>query len=99
MHAFVTGASSGIGEAVARAFAAAGYDVTLVARRKAELERIAGELPGGARSLALPADVAELESLGGLIDRAEHELGPIDVLVNNAGVQIVAPTIGVDPAD
>jgi short-subunit dehydrogenase len=98
MHAFVTGASSGIGEGVARAFAAAGYDVTLVARRAKELERVAKDLDRGARAHVLAADVTKLDELAGLIARSEDELGPIDVLVNNAGMQIVAPTIEVDPS-
>jgi short-subunit dehydrogenase len=96
MHVLVTGASSGIGEGIARVFAKAGYDVTLVARRKAELERIAGELEGVKRHV-IAADVMELDKLAGVIAEAEDALGPIDVLVNNAGLQIVAPTPSVDP--
>ncbi len=97
MHALVTGASSGIGEAIAKRLATAGYDLTLVARREAQLQRVAGELPGGVRSNPLTADVTELEQLAALIERAEAELGPIDVLVNNAGVQIVSLTHEVEP--
>jgi short-subunit dehydrogenase len=99
MHVLVTGASSGIGEGVARVFAKAGYDVTLVARRAAELERIAKELPSDVKHHVIVADVSELEKLEDIVRRAEDALGPIDVLVNNAGVQIVAPTIQVAPED
>ncbi|MCZ7682633.1 MAG: SDR family oxidoreductase [Sandaracinaceae bacterium] len=94
----VTGASSGIGEGIARVFAREGYDVTLVARREAELARVAAELPTTVRHAILVADVTKLEELDGLVSRAEEALpGPIDVLVNNAGVQIVAPTGGRRP--
>lgn len=99
MHVLVTGASSGIGEGIARVFAREGYDVTLVARREAELARVAAELPTSVRHAILVADVTKLEELDALVARAEDELGPVDVLVNNAGVQIVAPTEGVDPED
>lgn len=98
MHVLLTGASSGIGEGMARVFAEAGYDLTLVARREAELARVAGSLPDGVRTVVRPHDVARLEELDGLVEEAEAGLGPIDVLVNNAGVQIVAPTESVDPA-
>src|SRR6266571_3967971 len=98
MHAFITGASSGIGESLARAFAAAGYSLTLVARRGAELDRVVATL-GGARAQTLVADLAALEGIPALVERAAAGLGPIDVLVNNAGCQIVAPTAGVAVAD
>ena len=98
MHALITGASSGIGEALARAFAAAGYHLTLIARRQAELERVRASV-GGVRVECLPADLAELDGIAALVDRAEAALGPIDVLVNNAGIQIVAPTDDVPVAD
>ncbi|MCX4247780.1 SDR family NAD(P)-dependent oxidoreductase [Paraliomyxa miuraensis] len=97
MHAFVTGASAGIGEALAKRLASAGYDLTLVARRQAELARVAEQLPAGAKVRTLVADVTDLPSLPGLVRRAENELGPVDVLVNNAGVQIVALTHEVEP--
>jgi short-subunit dehydrogenase len=99
MHALVTGASSGIGEGLVRALARAGYDVTLVARREAELARVAASLPSSAKHHVLAADVSELERLDALIARAEDALGPLDVLVNNAGLQIVAPTLEVDPSE
>ena len=91
MHALVTGASSGIGEAIARALAAAGHDVTLVARRQNELERVAATI-AGAKAEILAADLGDLDGLATVVSRAEAKLGPIDILVNNAGSQIVAPT-------
>jgi short-subunit dehydrogenase len=98
MHALVTGASAGIGEALARALAGAGYDLTLVARRQAELERLKASLDGR-RVEAVPADLGELEKIDGLVARAAAALGPIDVLVNNAGIQIVARTEDVGLAE
>lgn len=92
MHAFVTGASAGIGEAVAKELAAAGYDLTLVARREAELDRVAASLPEGVAARCVVADVSAVDELAGLVEHAQAELGPIDVLVNNAGVQIVGLT-------
>jgi short-subunit dehydrogenase len=92
MHAFVTGASAGIGAAIATRLATTGYDVTLVARRDEHLRRVAEALPPGARARCVVADVSDLERLPVLLEEAEAEFGPIDVLVNNAGIQIVALT-------
>ena len=91
MHALVTGASAGIGEGLAKRLASAGYDLTLVARREAQLERVIAELPSPVEARARIADLAKLDELAGLIEASEAELGPLDVLVNNAGVQIVTP--------
>jgi short-subunit dehydrogenase len=83
----VTGASSGIGAAAARAFAAEGGHVVLAARSAGPLERLAGEIAAaGGRALAVPVDVAEPGAAERLLDRAASELGGVDVLVNNAGV-------------
>lgn len=85
MHVVVTGASSGIGEAIAREYFARGASVTLVARRQDNLERIAQ----AGRSHVVALDVAADPSPEKWLDEAEQALGPIDVLVNNAGIQIV----------
>lgn len=91
MHALVTGASSGIGEALARALGAAGYDLTLVARRAAELDRVAAAA-GDVRVEKIAFDLVDIDDIEQLVARATAALGAIDVLVNNAGAQIVAPT-------
>jgi len=83
----VTGASSGIGEAAARAFAAEGGSVAVVARTRNALERLAGELQqSGAKALAVQADVGEPRAAETVLERVLAEFGGIDVLVNNAGV-------------
>jgi short-subunit dehydrogenase len=88
MHVVVTGASSGIGEALAREFIARKHDVTLVARRRELLEAIAREA-SGSKTHVVKADLADPDTVCAWVDEAEHALGPIDVLVNNAGLQIV----------
>ncbi len=78
----ITGASRGIGESFARAFAGAGATVALVARTKDVLETLAAELGGTAH----PADLADPAQVAALVSQVEDEAGPIDVLVNNAGI-------------
>lgn len=83
--ALVTGASSGIGRVTALAFARAGYDVAVTARRVDRLAALVAECAGhGARTLALPGDLADEGFASALCDRAEEGLGRLDVLVNNA---------------
>jgi 3-oxoacyl-[acyl-carrier protein] reductase len=86
--ALVTGASGGIGAAIARGLAGAGASVALAyARDAARADELARELAaGGARTLTAGADLADRQATGGLVDDVERELGPIDVLVANAGV-------------
>jgi len=87
--AVVTGASSGIGEATARALAADGYRVALLARRADRITTLADELDNG--SIAVAADVSDRDSVVAAAARVEHELGGADVLVNNAGVMLLGP--------
>ena len=87
--AVITGASSGIGEATARALAADGYRVALVARRADRIQVLADEL--GAGAIAIEADVTDRDSLVAAADRVQQELGGADILVNNAGVMLTAP--------
>jgi 2-deoxy-D-gluconate 3-dehydrogenase len=84
--AVITGGSKGIGRAIALAFAEAGADVAVAARGAEDLELVAKEVRDlGRRALAVAADVGDREAVEGLIRRAAEELGPLDVLVNNAG--------------
>ena len=82
----ITGASGGIGEGMARAFAEAGWQVLLAARRLDRLEEIAGELTGaGWRASAHPLDLCSDESCETLSRRVEKDWGSLDVLIHNAG--------------
>jgi NADP-dependent 3-hydroxy acid dehydrogenase YdfG len=98
--ALVTGASSGIGQATARALAEAGAAVAIGARRVDRLDALAGELRGGgARALQLPLDVTDEQSCRDAVARTREELGGLDVLVNNAGVMLLGTIVGADPED
>lgn len=96
MHIAITGASSGIGEALAREFGIGGNRVTLVARREDLLRLIAKTLP--AESQVVVRDLSRPESALDWVDEAEEALGPIEVLVNNAGMDLVAGAVEVDEA-
>jgi clavulanate-9-aldehyde reducatase len=96
----VTGASSGIGEATALALARAGAAVALGARRKDRLEEIAKRISdGGGRALPVEADVTDEEQARRLVETAQRELGGLSILVNNAGLMLLGPLEGADPAD
>ena len=90
----VTGASRGIGEALARRFAAAGAQLALVARSERPLKALASEVGG----VAFPADLADISATARLIERVESDGGPVDVLVNNAGVDLSGAFETADPA-
>ena len=87
--AVVTGASSGIGAATARALAADGYRVALLARRLDRITTLADELGNG--TMAVEADVTDRDSIVAAADRVRRELGTAGVLVNNAGVMLLGP--------
>ncbi len=87
MHIVITGASSGIGEALAREYFSRRAKVTLVARRLELMEKLAKETDTPTH--LVQADLSQPEAVTSWVDGAEAKLGPIDVLINNAGVQIV----------
>jgi 3-oxoacyl-[acyl-carrier protein] reductase len=82
--ALVTGATGGIGGAIARTFHKAGATVALSGRNEEKLNELAKEL--GDRAVVVPCDLADRESVGTLIDRAMKALDGLDILVNNAGM-------------
>ncbi len=84
--AVVTGAGKGIGRGIAIALAECGADVAIAARRKADLEEVAGEIEKrGRRALVVPTDVLDFPAIDRLADAAEAKLGPLSIWVNNAG--------------
>ncbi len=91
----VTGASSGIGRSVAEAAMAAGWRVGLVARRKAQLEDVAG----AGNALVLPGDVTNPEDMEAAVAKLAAEWGRLDVLFNNAGIFVPPATIDEIPVD
>ena len=94
----ITGASRGIGEAAARAFAAAGANVVLVARGQDAIVEIAGSI--GDQALAIPCDVSKFWEVERAVQAAEDTFGSVDVLVNNAGmIEPVAHLAAIDPND
>ncbi|MCB9780641.1 MAG: SDR family NAD(P)-dependent oxidoreductase [Alphaproteobacteria bacterium] len=94
-HAVVTGASSGIGETLARHLAREGYALTLVARRRERLEALAEELAPTPVHV-VTADLSDSAHCADWLPAAEEALGPVALLVNNAGLQVIGPTGGLD---
>lgn len=96
----VTGASSGIGEAAARLFALAGTDVVLISQDEANLTRVANEIrSAGGTAHTQIVDFAHHEQVEGLFDRLEQAFGPIDTLINNAGVGLNASVLSTEEVD
>jgi len=90
----VTGASSGIGTATARALAAEGATVALIARRLDRLEDLAREIgESGGTALPIGADVTDLSAAESVVARTVSEYGALDILVNNAGVMLLGPIL------
>jgi NADP-dependent 3-hydroxy acid dehydrogenase YdfG len=87
--AVITGASSGIGEATARALAADGHRVALLARRVDRIQTLTEDI--GESAVAIEADVTERDSIAAAADRVQADLGGADILINNAGVMLLGP--------
>ena len=94
--AWITGASSGIGEALAKAFVAQGGNAILSGRNVAELTRVAAETGVPERCLILPFDTVDYDSLAGKVAEAIAFRGHVDVLVNNAGISQRSPAVDTD---
>ncbi len=97
--ALVTGASKGIGAAIARELAARGAAVAVnYSSSRAEADKVVAEIKaGGGTAVAIQANVADPASIAPLIDAVAAKLGPIDVLVNNAGIYEFAPLEAITP--
>jgi 7-alpha-hydroxysteroid dehydrogenase len=96
--AIVTGGGRGIGRAIALAYAAAGADVVVAARRPEPLDEVANEIRAlGRRALTVPTDVTDGAQLDRLVDRTLETFGRLDIVVNNAGGW--PPTIALQVAD
>lgn len=95
--ALVTGASSGIGEGIAHMLATEGVQMALVARRRHELQRVAKAIRrhGGAALIA-PADLRDASALHAVVEQTHNQLGPIDILVNCAGIVETTPIHALD---
>jgi len=98
--AIVTGASSGLGVAFAKALAEAGADVSLGARRVDRLEDTRKLVEAaGRRAIAVRTDVTSVEDCRGLVEATVEQLGRVDILVNNAGIGTAYPATREDPDD
>jgi short-subunit dehydrogenase len=88
----VTGASAGLGKAIALGFAKEGANVALIARNQARLEKVKNEIESlGAKALICPLDVADAQLVERTAELIENKLGPIDIWVNNAVVTVFSP--------
>jgi short-subunit dehydrogenase len=88
--ALVTGASGGLGTHIARHLAREGMNVAISGRREDALAKVSAELSAlGSKAVAVPADLCDLSVTDSLVDNVEAALGPVDVLVNNAGVEAI----------
>lgn len=99
-NAFVTGATSGLGHQFALTLARAGARVAITGRRAERLEDLAGEIEAfDGRAMPITLDVNDLEAVRKAVDAAETELGPLSILINNAGVSVEKFAVDVTPED
>jgi NAD(P)-dependent dehydrogenase (short-subunit alcohol dehydrogenase family) len=94
--ALITGGSRGIGEATALAFAKAGADVAITARKQEDLDEVAKKIQAeGRKALAVSAHVGRMDQIQKLVETVMEKFGKIDILVNNAGTSFNAPAIDI----
>jgi len=99
--AIITGGGRGLGRAFATAVAAAGASVALVARSEGQLSEVTADIASaGGRAISFAADVADYTAASRIVDQVERQLGPVSLLVNNAGVATaVGPVAETEPRD
>jgi NAD(P)-dependent dehydrogenase (short-subunit alcohol dehydrogenase family) len=97
-HALVTGASRGIGADIAAALAAEGAQVSLIGRDAARLAAVCAQLGGADRAVPIVADVTQADSVREAFAQARRQLGPVHLLINNAGQAVSAKFTDVDEA-
>lgn len=99
-NALITGAGKGIGKAIAIALAKEGVNVILVARTQTDVDQLAAEVNQfGVKSLALSADVSDINSINTAVEKALAEFKTIDILINNAGIGAFGKFLELEPAD
>jgi 3-oxoacyl-[acyl-carrier protein] reductase len=99
-NALITGAGKGIGKAIALALAKEGVNVILVSRTQLDVEQLAVKIENlGVKSLALTADVADINSVNTAVEKALAEFKTIDILINNAGIASFGKFLELEPAE
>ncbi|MCD0471222.1 3-ketoacyl-ACP reductase [Flavobacterium sp. JAS] len=98
-NALITGAGKGIGKAIAIALAKEGVNVILVSRTQADVDQLADQTSNlGVKSLALAADVSDINSINGAVEKALSEFKNIDILINNAGIAAFGNFLALEPS-
>jgi len=98
-NAFITGAGKGIGKAIAIALAKEGVNLILLARTQADIDKVAKEVNAfGVKSLAITADVADINSVNTAVEKALTEFKSIDILINNAGIASFGNFLELEPS-
>jgi len=99
-NALITGAGKGIGKAIAIALAKEGVNVILVSRTQADVDQLAAETAAlGVKSLALSADVSDINSINSAVEKAFAEFKTIDILINNAGIAAFGNFMTLEPTE
>lgn len=99
-NALITGAGKGIGKAIAIALAKEGVNVILVSRTQTDIDQLADEASNlGVKSLALAADVSDMNSINSAVEKALAKFKTIDILINNAGIAAFGKFMELEPAE
>jgi 3-oxoacyl-[acyl-carrier protein] reductase len=99
-NALITGAGKGIGKAIAIALAKEGVNVILISRTQLDVDQLAIKIENfGVKSLALSADVSDINSINAAVEKALAEFKTIDILINNAGIASFANFLELEPAE